>query len=279
LIHVRFWYWLFRKPIIISEHWSAYHFSFYLPDGSRALAALRRPFQRNFPVLAVSQALLQDIRSFAGREDFRGYVISNVVPIHGASQPRNRLPLLFCVSRWVDIKDPMPMLAGLAQALAEGAQFELVIGGFGELMEGMCTFVANSELATCTRIRGEMTKAEIAEQLRSTDGFIFNSLYETFSVSAAEALGAGVPLIGPYVPAIAEYAGQSDWQVVDSRDANGWSASTRLFLGRIAEGGFDRQAIAARAATRFSPEAIRASYREVLFDTLPGPRKGESRRS
>jgi glycosyltransferase involved in cell wall biosynthesis len=268
LVHVRWWHWLFRRPIIISEHWSAYHFNFHLPDGSKGLAALRRPFQRRFPVLTVSRALLQDIRQFARRDDFPGYVVPNVVPIHGPGEPQSRVPVLFCVSRWVEIKDPMPMLAGLALAVASGSRFELVIGGFGELMETMQAFVAESELRACTRFVGEMTKPEIASQLRSTDGFIFSSRYETFSVAAAEALGAGVPLIGPYLPAIAEYAGPGDWQVVETRDAAGWSVAACEFLKRIAAAGFDGEAIASRAAVRFSPDAIRATYRKVLVNTL-----------
>lgn len=269
LIHVRRWHWLFRKPIIISEHWSAYHYNFNLPSSSMALAALRRPFQRGFPVLAVSKALLEDIRRFAQRSDFPGYVLPNLVPMHGASEPGNSVPVLFCVSRWVEIKDPMPMLAGLAKAVANGARFELVIGGFGDLLDPMKSFVANSNLADRTRFVGVMTKAEIAAQLRTTDGYVFSSRYETFSVACAEALGAGVPLIGPHIPAIAEYAGESDWQVVESRNAGGWASALVEFLGKIAAGEYNRAAIAGRAATRFSADSIRSEYRRVLRELLP----------
>ena len=151
LVHVRFWRWLFRRPIIISEHWSAYHYSFHFREGSRELAALRDPFQRGFPLMVVSKSLLQDIRRFAQREDIPGYVVSNFVPLHGASEPRNQVPVLFCVSRWVDIKDPMPMLEGLAAAAEAGARFELVIGGFGVMLDAMKARVANSALAGNTR--------------------------------------------------------------------------------------------------------------------------------
>jgi glycosyltransferase involved in cell wall biosynthesis len=268
LIHVRLWRWLFRKPIFISEHWSAYHCNFNLPSDSKALVPLRRPFQHGFPVLAVSHALLDDIRSFAQRSDFAGYVVPNHVPLHGASEPTNRVPVLFCVSRWVEIKDPMPMLAGMAEAVENGARFELVIGGFGGLLESMQAFVATSNLADCTRFVGAMTKAEIAAQLGESDGYVFSSRYETFSVACAEALGAGVPLVGPQIPAIAEYAGEGDWEVVEARNAAGWACAVTNFLQRISAGGFDRSAIADRAAKRFCPEAIRAAYREVLGDVL-----------
>ena len=54
LIHSRFWRWIFRKPIVISEHWSAYHYNFHLPQGSRALNHMRWPFKQGNPVLVVS---------------------------------------------------------------------------------------------------------------------------------------------------------------------------------------------------------------------------------
>jgi glycosyltransferase involved in cell wall biosynthesis len=273
LIHVRWWRWLFRRPIIISEHWSAYHYNFNLPVDSKALARMRRPFQRSFPVVAVSRSLLDDIRNFAKRCDFVGHVVPNYVPLHGAVEPKNAVPVLFCVNRWVDIKDPMPMLAGLAAAVANGARFELVIGGFGVLLEPMRAFVAASGLATCTRFVGTMTKTEIATQLRRSDGYLFSSHYETFSVACAEALGAGVPLIGPHIPAIAEYAGDGDWEVVESRDGAGWESAVWSFLRRNSEGGFDRLAIAGRAAKRFSPEAIVIGYQGVLADAMANGRK------
>lgn len=114
-----------------------------------------------------------------------------------------------------------------------------------------------------------MTKAEIAAQLRTTDGYVFSSRYETFSVACAEALGAGVPLIGPHIPAIAEYAGESDWQMVESRSAGDWASALVEFLGRIAAGEYNRAAIAGRAATRFSVESIRSEYRKVLRELSP----------
>lgn len=268
LIHVRFWHWLFHKPIMISEHWSAYHYNFNLPGRSKALAVLRRPFQRGFPVLAVSNALLDDLRRFAQRSDFAGHVVPNVVPLHGANESRNSVPVLFCVSRWVEIKDPMPMLGGLAQAMEKGARFELVIGGFGDLVEAMKAYVAASNLVSCTRFVGTMTKTEIAAQLCVSDGYIFSSHYETFSVACAEALGAGVPLIGPDLPAIAEYAGEGDWQMVETRSADSWAYAIERFLEKISADRFDRFAIAERAATRFSPKRIRSAYRELLNEVL-----------
>ena len=264
LLHVQLWRWLVRVPVVISEHWSAYHFNFYLPQGAKSVKVLRQPFQHGFSVLAVSQALFEDILKFSGRNDLNGCVIPNVVPLHGARPSNRAVPVLFVVNRWARIKDPIPMLEGLALAAADGFEFELVVGGYGEMILQMEQFVADSALAGRTRFCGLMSKTEIAMQLAVSDGYLFSSQYETFSVACAEALGAGVPLIGPYLPAIAEYAGQDDWERVETRDAAGWGQAIRCFLERRLKGGFDPAAIAARASSRFSPEVLQAAYREVL---------------
>lgn len=261
LMQVHLWRWLFRKPIVISEHWSAYHFNFHLPEGSRALQRMRRPFQQGYAVLAVSEALLDDIRRFARCDDFKGFVVPNVVPLHGADTGQRERPVLFVVNRWVPVKNPMPMLEGLHRAAKAGRAFTLVLGGYGDLIGEMADFVDHSALRERTRFAGKMTKPEIAEQLAASDGYLFSSDYETFSIACAEALGAGVPLIGPHIPAIAEYAGPGDAVEVRSRTPDAWQEAIKAFVDTWAGGGWDRPAIARRAAHRFSQARLRADYR------------------
>lgn len=260
LMHSRFWRWIFRRQIIISEHWSAYHYNFYLQEPSRALRQMRRPFEQGDPVLTVSDALLADIRNFAKRGDFRGFVVPNVVPLHGAVEGRRTVPVLFAVNRWTSIKSPMSMLEGLNLAAEAGLRFSLVIGGFGELIDAMKAFVEASALRDHTHFTGKMTKPEIAAQLAITDGYLFSSNYETFSIACAEALGSGVPLIGPQIPAIAEYAGSEDWITVSSRTPEAWHEAVNTFVGRWARGGWERLTIAGRAEKQFSETRLLALY-------------------
>jgi|SaaInlV_120m_DNA_3_1039746.scaffolds.fasta_scaffold00273_11 L-malate glycosyltransferase len=268
LMHSRFWRWMFRKPIIITEHWTAYHYNFYLPAESSALAIMRRPFEQGYPVFAVSEALLNDIKAFAQTEDFKGFVLPNVVPLHGsgarALRPKGGTPTFFAVNRWRKIKNPMPMLESLNKAALSGQQFKLVIGGFGDMIAAMTTFVESSALQDRTVFLGKLSKSEIATQLAQSDGYLFSSNYETFSVACAEALGAGVPLIGPYLPCVAEYAGARDWVQVDPVDPDGWMNAFEDFLHKWETDTWDRTAIAERASTQFAESVLRARYRAAM---------------
>ena len=260
LMHARLWRWIFRRPIVISEHWSAYHYKFHLPEGSRALKHMRRPFQQGDPVLAVSGALLDDIRAFAQRDDFMGFVLPNVVPLHGAAEGQRDVPVLFAVNRWVSVKNPMPMLDGLHRSAEAGQDFTLVLGGYGDLIEEMKAFVEASALRGRTRFTGKLTKPEIAKELAESDGYLYSSNYETFSIACAEALGAGLPLIGPHIPAIAEYAEPEDRVEVASRTANAWQDAITCFVETWRLGQWDRAAIARRAEAQFSETRLRAQY-------------------
>ena len=264
LMHSKLWRWIVRKPIIISEHWSAYHFNFHLPESSKALARMRRPFQQGYPVLAVSKALLNDIRNFAETDDFMDFVVPNVVPLHGYRQETKLAyengPVLFSVNRWAEIKNPMPMLQGLERAAANGYYFDFVVGGFGPMMDEMISFIESSELKGRTRRTGKMTKSEIAIQLSKSDGYLFSSNYETFSIACAEALGAGVPLVGPRIPVIANYAGPKGLLEVSARTPEDWQNAVQDFIEKWRRGCWDQAAIAQRAASQFSVEAISSSY-------------------
>lgn len=264
LMQSRFWRWMFRKPIVISEHWSAYHYNFYLKDGTRALKHMRRPFQQGFPVLAVSRALLTDIRTFAECDDFKGFVLPNVVPLSMCDQVQRDVPIFFAVNVWRRIKNPLPMLEGLNRAALSGMDFRLIIGGYGELIEEMKAYVLASALHERVQFTGKLSKSEIAAQLAASDGYLFSSDYETFSIACAEALGAGVPLIGPPIPAIAEYAGPEDWVEVTDRTPEAWQEAITDFVGTWARGGWDRAAIARRAEAQFSENQLREGYRAAM---------------
>lgn len=264
LLNSKLWRRFFSRPFIISEHWSAYHYNFYLPENHRSLRLLREPFKYGDVVLAVSESLLNDIKDFSKFEKFPSYVIPNYVPFHKVGLSSNKIPTLFIVNRWSNIKNPIPMLQGLERAASLGAKFKLVIGGYGDLLDEMMLFVKCGPLSDCTRFLGKMNKSQIADQLNVSDGYLFASNYETFSIACAEALCSGVPLIGPYIPAIDEYADKDCWVKVEKRDSEGWHIAITSFLSMHSEKRFDRLAIANRATRILSEEVIREKYREVV---------------
>jgi len=264
LMHSRIWRWIFCKQIIISEHWTAYHYNFNLSEKSSAIKHIRCLFKQGYPVFAVSQALIEDITKFSQVDNFKSFVIPNVVPLHGVTNDCCDSPVLFSVNIWEPRKNPLPMLEGLNRAAAAGSEFKLVIGGYGTMIDEMVSFVGKSALKEITTFSGKMSKSEIAAQLGRSNGYIFASNYETFSIACAEALGAGLPLIGPHIYAIAEYAGEDDWIVVKERNSESWQLAIEMFIEKRNNGGWNHTEIAERASMRFSENVLRAQYRSAM---------------
>src|SRR5262245_59408186 len=79
---MRFYGWwkkFIKIPILISEHWSAYHLNFNLPPGNRSLDKIRSIFRHRLPVITVSKALQNDIAAFALRNDIKFYYLPNII--------------------------------------------------------------------------------------------------------------------------------------------------------------------------------------------------------
>ncbi len=265
LLHVGVWGKFWRKKIIISEHWSAYHFNFSLQENVDNLKLLRQPFQYGFPTLVVSESLGRDIRRFSSRNDFAIDIIPNAVPRNAyRERKQNHVPSLFTANRWVKIKNPIPMLKGLANSISRGNLFYLHIGGDGVLLQEMKDFVLSSSLANFTIFYGWMTPTQISERLKYSDGLIYNSYYETFSIACAQALCAGVPLIGPDIPAICEYTSEANRVSVLGHTSQHWSDAIKQFTLRYNSGGFDPFQISKIACHRFDPELIKQSYKAIL---------------
>lgn len=261
--------WL-KAKLVISEHWSAYHNHFYMPKETRKLDGIKRIFRQKIPVVTVSVALLNDIQKFSGTDDFKSYVLPNVIDqerfhyySHDDMVP---IPQFFMVNLWREIKNPFPLLDAIHQLTDEGVELRLILGGYGPLLAKMQLFVDEKKMGKFVLFSGAMSKPEIAAVLMESDAYLFSSQYETFSVACAQALCCGVPLIGPPIPAILEYADDKNMITVTENCADDWKDALRQFLNK--RNSFSRKDIAESAAKRFSTEVTMEKYGQIVDELL-----------
>lgn len=260
------WKAFVKIPVIVSEHWSAYHFNFYMPPETHKLERIKNIFRRGLPVITVSKALLEDIRRFAGTQDFPSYVIPNVIDLDSYTrQPGVRTktkPVFFIVNFWRAIKNPFPMLEGFAFLAMQQVDFELRIGGYGPIMESMKAFVREHGLGANTVFLGKLYKEAIAREMNEADAYLFSSNYETFSAVCAQSLCCGCPLIGPPLSAVMEYTSVNEIVTLEANDARSWADGIREFLENRER--FDRGEISGKTRALFSHERIKSRYMEVI---------------
>lgn len=267
LNYYSWWKKLIKLPLIITEHWSAYHYNFYLPKSTRKLKRVKYIFKQKIPVISVSKALLFDIQKFSGSEDFPSIVIPNVIDriyfdCKNKSSSSDK-PTFFMVNVWRRIKNPFPMLDAFSKLSKSGFEFELRIGGYGDLMSEIQAYVVKSGLSSHVSFLGKLNNQEIAKELSSASAYLFSSDYETFSVACAQALSSGCPLIGPPLPAILEYAKiNEDIIIVDKNLKQDWINSIRFFNSNVSN--YKRDKIAKKAGKLFSVNKIKKSYYDFI---------------
>ncbi len=267
LNYYSWWKKLIKLPLVISEHWSAYHYNFYLPKSTKKLNRVKNIFKQNIPLITVSKALLHDIQKFSGSKDFPSIVIPNVIDrVYFDSKNKSfspEKPIFFIVNVWRRIKNPFPMLDAFSELSKSGFEFELRIGGYGELISEMKAYVLKRDFGANVSFLGKLNNQEIAKELSRASAYLFSSDFETFSVACAQALSSGCPLIGPPLSAILEYAeANEDIVIVENNLKQDWINSILFFNANASN--YKRDKIAKKAAKLFSVNKIKKSYYDFI---------------
>ncbi|MFK8013656.1 MAG: glycosyltransferase family 4 protein [Marinicellaceae bacterium] len=253
---------IIKTPIVISEHWSAFHFNFFMPKTTKKLNRIKNIFKQDIPLITVSKALLKDIQEFSGTFDIPSIIIPNVIDLsvykYKPLEKKDQKPIFFIVNFWRDIKNPMPMLSAFAELSKNGIEYSLIIGGYGDYLDSMKSYVKELSIENHVDFVGKMNKQQIADQLIKSHAYLFSSSYETFSAVCAQALCCGCPLIGPAIPAILEYAGNKEMINLESNDKFGWIKAIEDFMRNSKS--FNRHQIAMNAQENLSHQKIQKQY-------------------
>ncbi|MDH5608802.1 MAG: glycosyltransferase [Cyclobacteriaceae bacterium] len=219
-----YWCWIghwVKKPIILSEHWSAYHHHFNVKKEGK-LHRIKQIFHQPLHVVTPSTALFDDIVRFSGNGNLKGTVIPNVVDaeIFNFKQEAIRANSFFMVSQWKEPKDPFTVL----EAVKDMPYVSLRIGGYGPQLHRMKDFVEQHNFSDRVVFLGTLSKKEIADEMRQATAFIHSSNYETFSVVCAEAICCGCPVLASEVGGIPEFINVENGSLVKEQSLDSWKA-------------------------------------------------------
>ena len=251
---------LFNRKLVITEHWSAYRRDFNLPDSSKAKRRIQNIFHRGIPVIAVSNALMEDIIRFSRTDRFPQHIIPNVVnpEIFYPGIPTRAVDetTFLMVASWTAIKSPLLVMSAFAKLVKEFPRARLRIVGYGEQWPDMQAFVAVHHLSDSIALLGAKPKTAIAEEMRLSHCFVHASQYETFSVVCAEALCCGLPVIASKVGGIPEFVNANNGILVNNT-YDEWLRAMRSVVKR--EHTYDQALISRNATGKFSPEVVGAT--------------------
>jgi glycosyltransferase involved in cell wall biosynthesis len=250
---------ILRRPVIISENSTEW------PDHAispRALWEARVAFRRAALVCPVNERLQQAIESYGLHPRFR--IVPNTVDadiFHPAPEPAPATATrLINVALHVERKGLDVLVKAFSQLLAERPGLTLDLVGEGPSTLALTSLAAELGVAASVRFRGPLTASEIADALRDSHVFAFASYSENMPLAVIEALCCGLPVAATNVGGIPEAVG-TDGILASPGNADALAAAIRHVLTRYSS--FDRREIGARAAARFSFEAVGGVWDEI----------------
>jgi L-malate glycosyltransferase len=262
--HFRYFQRWIKQPVIITEHWSGFHYNFNIQNPKKR-KRIQRIFHSDYPVIAVSDALAKDIKEFTGAS-FPWFIIPNIVDTnvfkYHPDAENDKTPIFLMVSQWKWPKDSFTVIKTWENLIRDFPSAELRIGGYGEQWEEMQRMIIDLQLAKNIKLLGLLTPEDYARELRVSTAFIHCSAYETFSVVCAEALCCGTPVIASMVGGIPEYVHSGNGILVTENNPEAFYAAIISFLERKVD--FDKENISSEAIGKFSEETVGRQYFSVL---------------
>lgn len=251
---------IIRKPIVITEHWSAYHLNFGV---KKQLPRIQKIFKnKKLKFICVSKALVNDIENFS-HEKIDSLIVPNVINtnIFNYRNLDKRGNVFFMVSFWKVPKDPFSIISIFSELHNKNLEFTLIIGGYGPQLEKMKSEVERLGITGKVVFTGKLNSDEIAENMNKSDYFIHKSDYEVASVVCSESLCCGTPVIASKVGGIVEYVSEEMGVLVDN-DFGEWKEKLEQLI--LSPTMYDNNLISKKAIDLFSEETVGMKYYKAL---------------
>lgn len=254
---------LMRRPMAITEHYSAYHFKFH--GNGEGMRRIKRIFHAGVPVLTVSRALAEDIQTFVGPPEPRFFTIDNAVDTD-LFRPDERIApepgRFFALAGWRKPKRPDVLLDALARLRAHGMNARLRLGGSGPMDADIRERIAALGLQDHVDLLGPLPPEAVASELQRAHAFLHASDYETYSAVCAEALCCGTYTIASRVGGIPEFLSEESGRLMDRNEPAEWELAIKAVWERALAS--DRSSIARRMAERCDARVVGQRYSEIL---------------
>ena len=252
-------------PLVITEHWTAYHDSQHIPLWRRI--AMRRTAASTSVFCPVTEQLAGKMREFKmknhmGTEEY--VVVPNVVDTEkftpSISKSDDEIKILHVSSLEEAQKNITGILNTIAHIRRTSQEFKFsltIVGGADpERLSKVRRYAATMNLSSpCVKFTGSLSSNDVASKMRESDAVLLFSRKENFPCVIAEAWATGIPVITSDVGGIAEHFDDERGILVDSGDEKAL-AEAILSLDRV----WNKEAIRKYAEDHFSVEAVTKAY-------------------
>jgi glycosyltransferase involved in cell wall biosynthesis len=266
-------------PLVITEHWTAYHDSQHIPLWRKI--SMRRTAAYAATFCPVTDQLGEKMREFK-MLNLKGSSVYTTVPnvvdtemftIASENEVKgDEVRLLHVSSLDESQKNITGILHTLATLINLKPEFhfcaKFVGGNDTEKLGKLRTYAASLGLTeTYVTFSGPLSSEEVAKCMQSADALVLFSRNENFPCVIAEAWASGVPVISTDVGGISEHLIEESGRgiLIESEDESGLREAI-LSLGDGAK--FNSDEIRKYAIQHFSVEAISEAFDQVYREAL-----------
>jgi glycosyltransferase involved in cell wall biosynthesis len=244
-----------------------------LPHGLAGVyvRGLRPLLRRPALVTAVSGYLEDGIRRLGRTGPTR--VVPNVVEVPTQGRPtRRRQPQIVSVGGLVPSKRPLLSLAITAELRRRGTDVRLVWVGDGPMAAAFGREAARLGLESVVELRPFCAPEEYLSVLAGADVFLLPTEFETFCVSAAEAIALGVPVVVGDRGGHVDFVDETNGVLVPGNDTANYADAVTTVLARGRT--FPGPDAATRVRERFSRGAVAELFQQAYDAAGVRPQHG-----
>jgi glycosyltransferase involved in cell wall biosynthesis len=253
-------------PLIVTVHTGPFS-KLLSRRATRHLA--RRTLERADCVCPVSHDLSRQIAA-SGIRPRRVEVTYNPVDTDlfrpRESNPRRAKRIAFA-GRLEEYKGGLRSVRAFAKIAQRWPEWSLVVAGDGPELPAIERLVQSSPgLSRRVEVLGLQTKAQLARLFSDSGFLVYPSRHETFGLVLAEAMSAGLPVIGPDRTAPPEFVDERSGILVPPDDVDAIAAALERMLRSLET--FDRGEIRESVVRRFGLEAFGQRLVDLYEDLL-----------
>lgn len=258
-------------PYVVTEHSEEYSAASErrLVKTPGMVPLVLRPLARGASRTIVVSKFLGDRLVQLGLTRGDPVVIPNVVPLCEARPAVLNKPH---VVSHVSVMGPAKNLAGLLEAVqllrSRRNDFRLRLVGDGELREALERHAVDLGLGDIVEFTGRKSVDEVHELLASSAFTVVSSTHETFSVSAAESLMCGRPVLSTRCGGPEGFITPEVGRLIEAGSVDALVEGLEWMLDHFQE--FDPQALHEYARSRFAPDVVAAQILDVYREVLGG---------
>lgn len=222
----------YKIPFLVSEHWSGFlQMNRHKLSKSQLFIAKMIGKHADY-ILPVSQYLKNDLKDLGFSASTE--VVENVVDteIFHVKDAANERFVFLHISNLIQLKNPEKIIHAAMRLSQEFSNFELQIGGDGDV-ESLNSIIKENSAENYIKTFEMLTSEEVAEKMRKSDCFVLLSDYENFPCVLLESLSSGTPAIATKVGGIPEIINEKNGILISNSEDELLSAMRKVLQQNI----------------------------------------------